>query len=211
VYGVRTPTFETAHLKRTIRVLELWISVMEHGAHPPVDLIPALKWIPERFWRHWKSKTAECTKEMNGLYNDLLAMVVKRRKTTGPRRSVADGMLDQQDKLGLTWSQQYFIAGVLVEAGSETTASIILIFLQAMIKYPEVQKKAHMHIDEIVGEDRSPLWSDYKKLPYLAQIIKEVFRWRPVAPLAFPHYLTEGKLSVWMCILVQFLKYLQYR
>jgi cytochrome P450 len=166
---------------------------MGQGAHPPVDLLPALKWIPERFWYYWKSKAAECSQEMHGLYSDLLEIVVKRRKTVGQRNSLADGILEQQAKLGLTWPQQYFIAGTMVEAGSETTATVITVFLQAMLKYPEIQKKAQKCIDDIVGEDRSPQWSDYARLPYIAQVIKEVFRWRPVAPIGFPHYLTEGE------------------
>jgi hypothetical protein len=198
VYGIRTPTIETPHLKRVIHILELWIGVMGHGAHPPIDLLPVLKWIPERFWGNWKSKAAECGKQMNTFYSELLENVVKRRETVGSKGSVADGILDQQTKLGFTWPQQYFAAGTLVEAGSETTATVVMIFLQAMIKYPELQKKAQMYIDEIVGQGRSPQWSDYSNLPYITQIIKEVFRWRPVAPLAFPHLLTEGELNAWV-------------
>jgi cytochrome P450 len=179
-----------------IDALELWLSIMEQGAHPPIDLLPVLKWIPERLWRNWKSKAAECSKELNSLYGGFMEMVVQRRKTVGKRHSVADGILDQQDKLGLTWPQQYFVPASLVEAGSETTATVLSVFLQAMLKYPEVKKKAQKCIDDIVGENRSPQWSDYAKLPYITQVIKEVFRWRPIAPLGFPHYLTEGEPSV---------------
>jgi cytochrome P450 len=179
-----------------IHTLKLWLSIMGQGAHPPIDLLPVLKWIPERFWLNWKSKAAECSKEMNGFYSHLLETVIKRRMTVGERHSLADGILDQQAKSGLTWPQQYFLAGTVVEAGSETTATALLVFLQAMLKYPEVLQKAQSCVDEVIGEDRSPQWSDYAKLPYITQVIKEVFRWRPVSPLAFPHYLTQGEPSV---------------
>ena len=43
----------------------------------------------------------------------------------------------------------------------------------------------------MVGEDRSPNWQDYSKLPYIAQTVKEAMRWRPVTPLGFPHALAE--------------------
>lgn len=62
-----------------------------------------------------------------------------------------------------------------------------------MIKFPEVQKKAQAQIDAVVGEGRSPLWSDFKDLEYVNQIVKEGHRWRPILPLGFPHALTEGK------------------
>lgn len=79
----------------------------------------------------------------------------------------------------------------MTEGGSDTSASIITAFVQAMIAYPEVQKKAQKQIDEVVGEDRSPTWQDYAALPYVAQCVKEAMRWRPVTPLAFPHALAE--------------------
>lgn len=60
-----------------------------------------------------------------------------------------------------------------------------------MVAYPEVQKKAQAQIDSVVGSDRSPTWSDYASLPYVAQCVKEAFRWRTVVPLAFPHALAE--------------------
>lgn len=69
---------------------------------------------------------------------------------------------------------------------------MLLAFIHAMVKWDKVQKKAQEEIDSVIGEDRSPLWSDYEKLPYVSMIIKETMRWRPVTPLAFPHALAEG-------------------
>ena len=83
------------------------------------------------------------------------------------------------------------MGGTLTEGGSDTSASIITAFVQAMIAYPEVQKKAQAQIDEVVGADRSPNWQDYDQLPYIAQCVKEAMRWRPVTPLTFPHALAE--------------------
>lgn len=70
-----------------------------------------------------------------------------------------------------------------MKGGSDTTASTVLAFIHVMIKFPHVQKKAQEQIDSILGEERSPLWSDYSDLPYVAMIVKETQRWRPVLPL----------------------------
>jgi cytochrome P450 len=51
-----------------------------------------------------------------------------------------------------------------------------------MVLYPEVQKKAQAELDNVVGEDRLPQFDDRPDLPYLEAIVKEVFRWIPVAP-----------------------------
>ena len=52
--------------------------------------------------------------------------------------------------------------------------------------------RAQTEIDAAIGEDRSPQWSDFSKLPYINMIIKESHRWRPVSPLGVPHALAEG-------------------
>jgi cytochrome P450 len=52
--------------------------------------------------------------------------------------------------------------------------------------YPHVMKKAQAEIDAVVGRDRLPMFEDQNDLPYVRAIVKEVLRWRPVAPLAMP-------------------------
>ena len=79
-----------------------------------------------------------------------------------------------------------------MEGGSDTTSSIVIAFVHAMTKWGDVLKKAQKEIDAVMGEERTPVWDDYEKLPYVGQIVKEAMRWRPVVPLAFPHALTEG-------------------
>lgn len=80
-----------------------------------------------------------------------------------------------------------------MEGGSDTSSSLILAIVQALIKYPEVQRKAQEEIDAVVGSERSPQWSDLANLPYINMIIKEGHRWRPILPLGFPHALGEGE------------------
>lgn len=76
-----------------------------------------------------------------------------------------------------------------MEGGSDTTSSIIIATVHAMLRWPAVLAKAQAEIDSVVGEDRTPNWDDYASLPYIACIVKEAMRWRPVVPLAFPHSL----------------------
>ena len=52
----------------------------------------------------------------------------------------------------------------------------------AMILYPEVMQRAQKEIDMVVGRDRLPDFDDVDSLPYVDAIIREVLRWRPVAP-----------------------------
>ncbi len=55
-----------------------------------------------------------------------------------------------------------------------------------MVLHPDVQVKAHEEIDRVVGAHRLPDYCDQAALPYTSAILKEVLRWRPVAPLGTP-------------------------
>lgn len=54
------------------------------------------------------------------------------------------------------------------------------------------QPRAHAEIDAVIGEDQSPRWEDFSKLPYVNMIIKEGHRWRPVVPMGVPHSVGQG-------------------
>ena len=62
--------------------------------------------------------------------------------------------------------------------------------------FPEVQKKAQAEIDAIVGSDRLPTLSDRQSLPYMEALLKEVYRWNPVACLGKHLYHLSMRLSL---------------
>lgn len=170
---------------------------METGATPPVDIYPFLHYLPQSIFLNWVDRATHVQKEMNHLYSDFLRDVRRRRNSTGSRGSFMDKVLDSAEHEkrmdGLTYSDHelWFMGGTLTEGGSDTTASIVTAFVQAMAACPDVQRIAQAEIDAVVDEDRSPTWNDYKQLPYVAQCVKETMRWRPVTPLAFPHALAD--------------------
>lgn len=53
-----------------------------------------------------------------------------------------------------------------------------------MVLHPEVQKKAQAEIDQVVGRDRLPVYSDRSRLPYVDAVMKEVLRWHPPVPMS---------------------------
>lgn len=166
---------------------------MEAGAAPPVDIFPIFKWIPQRFFNNWITRGRDVGIAADKLYGRMVSHVIQRRLKAGSQRSFLDNVLDQQEKLQLNRNELNFLGGVLLEGGTDTSAGVILAFIHAMIKYPYVQTKAQQEIDSVIGEDRSPLWSDFAKLPYVSQVVKETMRWRPVAPIAFPHASSAGR------------------
>jgi len=88
-----------------------------------------------------------------------------------------------------------FPGGALLEAGLDTTATFLEYFIQLITVHPHVQKRAQEEIDTWIGPTRSPILDDIHSLPYIQAIIKEVHRFRPVAPMGVPHA-TTGDLTI---------------
>lgn len=60
-----------------------------------------------------------------------------------------------------------------------------------MTAFPDIQKRAQDELDDVVGRDRMPTFSDYEHLHYIRAIVEEIFRWRPVTPIGVSHRVSE--------------------
>ncbi|KAI0087992.1 cytochrome P450 [Irpex rosettiformis] len=85
----------------------------------------------------------------------------------------------------VTW-----VAGAMYGGGVDTTYSVVLNAILAMMQYPEVQRTAQAELDRIIG-DRLPTIADRESTPYLNALIKEAMRWYPPVPLGLAHRSAE--------------------
>ncbi|KAJ6100319.1 cytochrome P450 [Penicillium canescens] len=69
--------------------------------------------------------------------------------------------------------------GVAMQAGVETIPSILRVFAQTKL-------------DQVVGPDRVPSFSDISSLPYINGIVNECCRWQAVVALGVPHCTTRN-------------------
>jgi len=83
------------------------------------------------------------------------------------------------------------VGGTIFLAGGETTSSLIKTFFLAATLYPEVVRLAQQELDDVLGGERLPDFSDKPHLPYISAIVKEILRWMPPNPLGTPHLLME--------------------
>lgn len=103
---------------------------------------------------------------------------------------VCKDLVKIQEKEGFTDDLAAYISGSVLQAGSETTATILIGFVQAMLIWPEVAKKAQEELDRVCG-DRFPDLNDVPDLPYIRSIAKESLRWMPGFFLGIPHAVTK--------------------
>ncbi|RLL97462.1 hypothetical protein CFD26_104445 [Aspergillus turcosus] len=99
----------------------------------------------------------------------------------------------QSMKESKTVSREEFanIIGFVFDAGSETVAGALEMFVLAAVSNNAVMRKAQEEIDRVVGPERLPTMQDLPNLPYTCAVAVETLRWRPLAPMGFPHELME--------------------
>jgi cytochrome P450 len=79
----------------------------------------------------------------------------------------------------------------LVEAGSHPSAALVLSLVFVLASYPEYQERAREEIYSVVGRGRLPELDDFKKMPFVDALIKEIIRMRPEFPMGTPHFTTQ--------------------
>ncbi|KAF9463391.1 cytochrome P450 [Collybia nuda] len=165
-----------------------------HAAFPGaylVEIFPRMKHLP--LWMaKWKREGQEHFTKDTNMFERFLSDVGERMLTGNCKPCFASSLLDNQSKAKLTNEEASWLAGAIFGAGSETTSSVLHVFLLAMTLYPDVMRTAQTEIDGVVGPDRLPNFGDFDQLPYIQAMVKEVLRWRPVIPLGFPRCAAEN-------------------
>ncbi|KAL0069963.1 hypothetical protein AAF712_002859 [Marasmius tenuissimus] len=189
LYGKRCPRYETPETTAFFIAQHEWELLLEPGATPPLDLLPFLQKVPER-WANWKRDVRQCRKHQRDLYFGLLDETKERMDKGEENGSYMEEVIRRQEEFEMDREMMGYLGGVLIEGGSDTTSSFLQSVVLAMIAFPEAQKKAHAELDRVIGPHRLPTLDDLPELPYIRAIIQETQRFRPVAPLAIPHATT---------------------
>ncbi|KAJ3547665.1 hypothetical protein NM208_g1403 [Fusarium decemcellulare] len=84
----------------------------------------------------------------------------------------------------LDYESTVFLAGSLIEAGSDTTRVALNQLMAGAALFPEAVQRARKDLDEVCGAnaERLPTASDIASLPYIKAMSKEVLRWN----ISFP-------------------------
>src|SRR6201747_1842383 len=124
---------------------------------------------------------------MNKMVDEIIA---ERRKNTGAdeaKKDMLGAMMTGVDRATGTQLDdvniRYQINTFLI-AGHETTSGLLSCTLYALLKHPEVLKKAYEEVDRVLGPDvdARPTYQQVTQLTYITQILKEALRLWPPAP-----------------------------
>ncbi|KAG2134135.1 cytochrome P450 [Suillus clintonianus] len=120
---------------------------------------------------------------LSGLFNEVKAQMANG---TAKQSLVADFLSQPHDETGEKMMKAVALTGYT--AGIDTVASVMHMFMLAMVLHPEIQERARAEINRVVKPDAMPcLADDRASLPYIDAILWEVLRCYPFAPLGVPH------------------------
>ncbi|TFK20661.1 cytochrome P450 [Coprinopsis marcescibilis] len=165
-----------------------------------VDSIPILKYVPEWFLWPFTSNGGGFKKKAREW------KVVVRRFAERPFNMVKKGIADGTAKPSFVSNgfaqmeagveddayQEDIImgaAGTLYTGGTDTTVAALTACMLALVKNPEIVKKAQQQLDSVIQSGHLPDFHDEPLLPYITAIAKEALRWREVLPISVPHYI----------------------
>ncbi|KAG9598982.1 putative cytochrome P450, partial [Aureobasidium melanogenum] len=187
IFGWRTPTYEDHAMKQLYEGFSEFVQINQTGTAALLDSFPLLRKLPDWMFP-LQARAKEAFKKERELYVGHWLTAKKTMKAGTIQPCFCVGMAQAQQEEGFSDDQAAYITGTLLEAGSDTTASTLYAFVQAMLLFPTVQKMAQEEIDRVVGKDRLPTMEDEPNLQYIRGCVKESLRWMPTTILgAVPH------------------------
>jgi cytochrome P450 len=154
------------------------------------DALPFLGNLPPRlqWWREGLKPLFD--KQANLWMSFWTSLKTQMETKQAPECFVKQFIESDYEKQGISELQAAFLAGSMIEAGSETTSAALNTAILYLSANPDVQHKAQVELDRVVGTSRSPSFDDEQALPYIRAIVKETLRMRPVTSIGTPHYTT---------------------
>ena len=124
---------------------------------------------------------------MNKMVDEIVAERRKNLEAAEGKKDMLGAMMtgvdratgEQLDDVNIRYQINTFLI-----AGHETTSGLLSCAIYALLKHPEVLKKAYEEVDRVLGGDLNvkPTYQQVTQLTYITQILKEALRLWPPAP-----------------------------
>ncbi len=124
---------------------------------------------------------------MNKMVDEIVAERRKNTAASDDKKDMLAAMMtgvdrstgEQLDDVNIRYQINTFLI-----AGHETTSGLLSCTLYALLKHPDILKKAYEEVDRVLGPDVNvrPTYQQVTQLTYITQILKEALRLWPPAP-----------------------------
>lgn len=178
--GERLDDKPADYVEKLTHAQESLLDLILPGAAPPVDIIPALKYVPLAAWKSKALHVRDFVREDANSYlvdsQKTYQQIVRNPESVGFDSLLPKIMLEQSSgnaKTKFTDTELAFLGQAAVGAATDTTAATFKNLMVAFAAYPETLAKAQEEVDRLAGE--SPLHGErINDLVYLKACISEV-------------------------------------
>ncbi|KAJ6147954.1 MAG: cytochrome P450 [Acinetobacter pittii] len=180
-YGMRIPSFEEHILHE---IIDIQTQVTHLAANPGIpDIIPPLRHLPA-FLSPWKRAADKLYATQVDLYMRLFQHGRNSPGWNSTKQAIATA--EKYSENGVPDLDLAFTLATSIQGGMETSPRQLLWLFIAALHQPSFMARAHALLDEVVGRDRLPRFSDRSGLAFIDAIMHELFRWRPISPGSIP-------------------------
>ena len=183
-FGMRILTGKEWQLTTSHQCMENIQAAAKPGAWI-VDALPFLNNLPAPF-TPWKKTAKQWYKMWDDLHMANMKGALQRDGWNWAKDFAASKEAQEMTDEELAWD-----VGVLCDGGVETTQKMLYVFTLACLAYPEWLPTARKELEDVVGTDRLPDFTDIDNLPFIQAIVEETFRWRHITPIGVPHASTK--------------------
>jgi cytochrome P450 / NADPH-cytochrome P450 reductase len=154
-----------------------------------LETIMMIRGLPlENLWMQKRRRDMASDVEfMNKMVDEIVAERRKNAAAADGKKDMLAAMMTGVDRTTGTQLDdvniRYQINTFLI-AGHETTSGLLSCTIYALLKHPEVLKKAYEEVDRVLGPDINvrPTYQQVTQLTYITQVLKEALRMWPPAP-----------------------------
>ncbi|KAJ3545766.1 hypothetical protein NM208_g2349 [Fusarium decemcellulare] len=193
IFGFRCPSYQDHEIENLYHAADSLSDVGRSVMASMMDFYPILRYIPDIF-NPITSQARQVFVETLQLYRRYWALAKKNQSLGVGVHSFCQDLSAIQARENISDDDAAFMAGMLLEGGSDSTSVTLMGFIQAMALSPEVQRRGQEEVDKVVGQERLPNLDDWDDLPYTRACVKEILRWLPVATLGMIHATTTNDI-----------------
>ena len=99
IFGVHCPTYDHPIIEDFFRISKDLERLLRPGGHPPIDVFPLLKYVPER-WAVWKTVCKQARSRQLEFYSKLVDRCLKRIANNERNGSHMEHLLDIEVESG---------------------------------------------------------------------------------------------------------------
>nr|GMC47485.1 cytochrome P450 83B1-like [Ipomoea batatas] len=149
------------------------------------DFLPSFGWLDKLIGN--SARLEKVFKEQDSFYQELIDQHLDPNRPKSMDGDILDVLIslkrENSSSINLTWDHIKAVLMIVFVAGSDTSATVTVWAMTALMKDPRIMNIVQSEIRDRVGKKGKIDEEDIQDLPYFKAVVKETMRLYPPAPL----------------------------